>query len=122
MTALERPSPLRGEIWWAHFDSDDQGKNRPAVIVSTNERNTHPRATTVLAIPLSTSVHKLGPWHLLLRAGETGLREDRVAWAENVSAIAKHELMGPVADHRPLTNTQICRLAGLVRLAMGCTE
>jgi len=52
MTAHERRSPLRGEIWWAHFDSDEQDKNRPAVIVSTNERNAHPRADTVLALSL----------------------------------------------------------------------
>jgi mRNA-degrading endonuclease toxin of MazEF toxin-antitoxin module len=76
----------------------------------------------VLAIPLSTSVTKLGPWHLLLRAGETGLREDSVAWAENIGAIKKDQLIEPVQGHRPLTNTQICRLASLVRLAMGCVE
>jgi mRNA-degrading endonuclease toxin of MazEF toxin-antitoxin module len=115
-------SPLRGEIWWAHFATDEPGKNRPAVIVSTNARNSHPRAETVLAIPLSTSVTKLGPWHLLLRAGETGLREDSVAWAENIGAINKDQLKEPVQGHRPLTNFQICRLASLVRLAMGCVE
>jgi mRNA-degrading endonuclease toxin of MazEF toxin-antitoxin module len=115
-------SPLRGEIWWAHFATDTPGKNRPAVIVSQNGRNQHPRADSVLAVPLSTSVQKLGPWHLLLRAGETGLREDSVAWVENISAVAKDQLVAPVAGHRPLTNTQIYRLAGLVRLAVGCVE
>jgi mRNA-degrading endonuclease toxin of MazEF toxin-antitoxin module len=114
--------PLRGEIWWAHFHTDPPGKNRPAVIVSTNARNSHPRADTVLAIPLSTSVHKPGPWHLLFRAGETGLGEDCVAWAENVGVVAKDQLIEPAAGHRPLTNAQVCRLAGLVRLAMGCVE
>jgi len=82
----------------------------------------HPRATSVLAIPLSTSIQKLGPWHLLLRAGETGLREDSVAWAENISTVSKDQLVEPVVGHRPLTNTQICRLAGLVRVAMGCVD
>jgi len=115
-------SPLRGEIWWAHFATDTPGKNRPAVIVSQNGRNQHPRADTVLAIPLSTSVQKLGPWHLLLRAGETGLREDSVAWAENISAVGKDQLFEPVRGHRPLSNTEICRLAGLVRIAMSCVE
>jgi len=115
-------SPLRGEIWWAHFATDTPGKNRPAVIVSQNGRNQHPRADSVLAVPLSTSVQKLGPWHLLLRAGETGLREDSVAWVENISAVAKDQLVAPVAGHRPLTNAQIYRLAGLVRLAMGCVD
>lgn len=115
-------SPQRGEIWWAHFPSDEPGKNRPAVIVSTNGRNSHPRAETVLAIPLSTSVHKLGPWHLLLRAEETGLREDSVAWAENIGVLPKTHLNEPIQGHRPVTHAQICRLAELVRLAMGCVE
>lgn len=122
MTPPPAPSPLRGEIWWAHFAADEPGKNRPVVIVSTNARNSHPRAETVLAIPLSTSVTRLGPWHMLLRAGETGLREDSVAWAENIGAIKKDQLKEPVQGHRPLTNSQICRLASLVRLAMGCVE
>jgi mRNA-degrading endonuclease toxin of MazEF toxin-antitoxin module len=76
----------------------------------------------VLAIPLSTSIHKPGYTHLLLTAGETGLRENSVAWAENIGAVAKEQLIESVAGHRPLTNAQICRLAGLVRLAMGCVE
>jgi mRNA-degrading endonuclease toxin of MazEF toxin-antitoxin module len=118
---IER-SPRRGEIWWAHFQIDPPGKNRPGIIVSTNERNLHPRANTVLVVPLSTSIHKLGPWHLLLLKGETGLLEDSVAWAENVGVVSKDQLKGPLEGHRPVTNTQICRLAGLVRLAMGCVE
>lgn len=122
MSAQERRYPLRGEIWWTHFSTDQPGKKRPAIIVSHNARNSHPRADTVLAIPLSTSIHKPGPSHLFLSAGETGLREDSVAWAENIGAVAKDQLIEPVAGHRPLTNAQIYRLAGLVRLAMGCVE
>jgi mRNA-degrading endonuclease toxin of MazEF toxin-antitoxin module len=122
MSTQERRSPLRGEIWWTHFSADQPGKNRPAIIVSQNARNSHPRADTVLAIPLSNSIHKPGPTHLLLRAGETGLREDSIAWAENIGAVAKDQLIEPVAGHRPLTNAQIFRLAGLMRLAMGCVE
>jgi len=122
MSAQEARSPKRGEIWWVHFATDEPGKNRPAVIVSTDGRNSHPRADTVLAIPLSTSVHKPGPWHLLLRTGETGLREDSVAWAENIGTVRKDQLKEPVPGDRPLTHAQICKLAGLVRLAMGCVE
>jgi hypothetical protein len=50
------------------------------------------------------------------------MREDSVAWAENIGTVAKDQLVEPVAGHRPLSNTQICRLAGLVRIAMGCVE
>ena len=122
MTTPERLYPLRGEIWWIHFSFDAPEKNRPAVIVSVNGRNAHPRANTVLAIPLSTSIHKPGPAHMLLRAGETGLAEDSVAWAENIGVVAKDQLRGPFAGHRPLTHTKICKLAALVKLAMGCVD
>ena len=114
--------PLRGEIWWAHFAIDPPGKNRPAVVVSQNGRNQHPFANSVLAIPLSTPMPKLGPWHLLLQADETGLPEDTVAWAEKISDVGKDQLIEPVPGHRPLSNTQICKLAALVSVAMGCVE
>ena len=122
MNALERSYPLRGEIWWAHFSFDHPEKNRPAIIVSPNGRNAHPRSNTVLAIPLSTSIQKVSPGQMLLRAGETGMREDSVAWADSIGAIAKDQLKEPVAGHRPLSNAQVCRLAKLIQHALGCAE
>ncbi len=115
--------PLRGEIWWTHFPTDPPDKGRrPVIVVSTDNRNCHPRANTVLVAPLSTSIHKLSPTHLLLRAGETGLREDGVAKAESICTVRREQLEVPVLGHRPVTNAQICRLAALVRVAMGCVE
>jgi mRNA-degrading endonuclease toxin of MazEF toxin-antitoxin module len=73
-------------------------------------------------IPLSTSIHKSRPADLLLRAGETGLREDCVAQADNICTVRRADMDEPIQGHRPLTHAQICRLAGLVRLAMGCVE
>ena len=122
MNPPDRPTPQRGEIWWAHFPADPPEKLRPSVIVSTNARNSHPRADTVLAVPLSTSIHKPSPTHLLLRTGETGLREDSIAWAENIGVVPKEQLKTPIQGHRPLTHSQICRLASMVRIAMGCIE
>ena len=122
MTVLREQSPQRGEIWWIHFAFDAPGKNRPAVIVSIDARNRHPRVNVFLAIPLSTSIHKSASTHLLLRAGETGLREDSVAWAENLTTVTHDQLVALVEGQRPLTNTQICRLASLVKAAMGCIE
>ena len=123
MTPPPARSPLRREIWWTHFPTDPPDKGRrPVVVVSTDGRNCHPRANTVLVIPLSTSIHKSRPADLLLRAGETGLREDCVAQADNICTVRRTELAEPVQGHRPLTDTQICRLASLARLAMGCVE
>lgn len=121
MIPSDRP-PRRGEIWWTQFPTDTAGKKRPALIVSIDPRNAHPRAETVLAIPLSTSIHKPNPFYLFLSAGETGLREDSVAWAENITALKKDWLVGRIEGHRPLAHGQIRRLAELVRLAMGCVD
>jgi mRNA-degrading endonuclease toxin of MazEF toxin-antitoxin module len=115
--------PLRGEIWWTQFPTDPPDKGRrPVIVVSIDARNCHPRANTILVIPLSASIHKPNPTHLLLRAGETGLREDGVALADNICTVKRTDLDEPIQGHRPLTNTQICRLAALARLAMGCVE
>jgi mRNA-degrading endonuclease toxin of MazEF toxin-antitoxin module len=122
MNTAGQHSPLRGEIWWVHFYFDAPGKNRPAIIVSADGRNAHPRATTVLAIPLSTSTHKPGPAHMLLKSGETGLREDSVAWAENITIITRDQLVAKIEGHRLVTHTRIRELAQLVKLAMGCVE
>ncbi|HKD60844.1 MAG TPA: type II toxin-antitoxin system PemK/MazF family toxin [Terracidiphilus sp.] len=121
-TAAQR-FPQRGEIWWTSFHTDPPEKGRrPVVIVSPNARNQHERATTVLVVPLSASVHKLGPAHLLLDAGETGLRMDCAAEADNIAVVVRDNLREPEPGQRSLTNTKICKLASLVKLAMGCPE
>ena len=115
--------PLRGEIWWTNFHADPPEKGRrPVIIVSPDGRNRHERSTTVLVVPLSTSVHKLGPAHLLLRSGETGLSMDCAAQADNISVVLRANLREPTPGQRALSNTAICKLTGLVRIAMGCPE
>jgi mRNA-degrading endonuclease toxin of MazEF toxin-antitoxin module len=123
VTAPPVPYPLRGEIWWTQFPTDPPEKGRrPVVVVSTNGRNCHPMSNTVLVVPLSTSIHKSRPADLLLRSGETGLREDSVAQADNICVLRRAQLDEPIQGHRALTSRQVCRLATLVRLAMGCVE
>ena len=115
--------PLRGEIWWTNFHTDPPEKGRrPVIIVSPDTRNRHERATTVLVIPLSTSVHKLGPAHMLLSAGETGLRMDCAAQADNIAVVLRANLLEPGPGQRALSNTKISKLAALVKIAMGCPE
>jgi mRNA-degrading endonuclease toxin of MazEF toxin-antitoxin module len=115
--------PLRGEIWWTndHTDPPEKGR-RPVIVVSPDTRNRHERANTVLVVPLSTSVHKLGPAHMLLQAGETGLRMDCAAQADNIAVVLRANLREPGPGQRALTNTKICKLASLVKTAMGCPE
>jgi mRNA-degrading endonuclease toxin of MazEF toxin-antitoxin module len=122
MTTAERTRlPLRGEIWWVQLPTDppDKGK-RTVLVVSSNGRNAHPRATTLLVVPLSTSIHKESPTHTLLQPGETGLREASVAQSENVTVVHKDSVKEPVDGTRTLTHTKICEIADKVKIAMGC--
>jgi mRNA-degrading endonuclease toxin of MazEF toxin-antitoxin module len=114
--------PLRGEIWYTNIPTDPPDKGRrPVVIVSTNARNGHVRANTVLVVPLSTSIHRSDvATHLSLEPGETGLAERTVAKAEDITVISKRSLQPPRQQLRNLTNLQICKLATLVAVAMAC--
>jgi mRNA-degrading endonuclease toxin of MazEF toxin-antitoxin module len=115
--------PQRGEIWWTNFHTDPPEKGRrPVVVVSPDARNRHERATSVLVIPLSRSIHRLGPADLLLRAGETGLRTDCAAQADNIAVALRANLREPQPGQRALSHTKICQLASLVKTAMGCAE
>src|SRR5208337_2140904 len=121
MSSHMGPAPRRGEIWWTRFPSDPPDKGRrPVIVVSADKRNLHPRMDTVMVVPLSTSIHRYGPTHLHLFAGETGLRADCIATAENVCILKRTQLESPVQGHRPVSNFQICRLASLVKTAMDC--
>jgi len=121
MAPANKP-PLRGEIWFVQLPVDPPEKGRrPVVIVSLDARNCHERADTVLVIPLSTSVHKADhPTHLFLAAGETGLSEDSIVRAEDVTVVRKTNLMEPRSGLRIMTHRRICELSEMVKIAMGC--
>ena len=115
-------SPLRGEIWFVQLPVDPPEKGRrPVVIVSLDARNRHERADTVLVIPLSTSIHRADhPTHIFLAAGETGLSEDSIARAEDVTVVRKAHLVEPRSSLRSMSHRRICELAEMVKIAMGC--
>lgn len=113
-------SPRRGEIWFVPLPTDPPGKNlRPVVIVSLDDRNTHPKASTVLVVPFSTSTLKDVPTHVYLSPGETGL-DMSVLKAEDVTVVRKDSLKEPHTRLRNVSNSRICDLAEKVKIAMGC--
>ncbi|MFZ0521864.1 MAG: type II toxin-antitoxin system PemK/MazF family toxin [Candidatus Acidiferrales bacterium] len=112
------PQPLRGEIWDVHFPSDPPGKGpRPVLIVSTNARNKHPKASTVLVVPFSTTLSEF-PTHIRLAPGETGLPAPSELQPEQISSVRKESL-----KRRPGTRTQpesiISRVAKNVVFSLG---
>jgi mRNA-degrading endonuclease toxin of MazEF toxin-antitoxin module len=103
-----------------HLPTDPPEKGaRPVVIVSTDDRNSHPRADTVLAVPLSTSIAKATPTHLYLSPGETGL-EQSVLKAEDIAVVPKSELRESRYNLRNLSSRRICELVEKIKHAMGC--
>jgi mRNA-degrading endonuclease toxin of MazEF toxin-antitoxin module len=76
---------------------------------------------TVLVVPLSTSIHKtIYPAHVLLIAGETGVREDSIAGVEDITVVRKSAWSDPRSQLRAVSNRRICELADKVKFAMGC--
>jgi len=59
---------------------------------------------------------------MLLAAGETGLRMDCAAQADNIAVVLRANLREPEPGQRALSHTKVCRLASLVKIAMGCPE
>jgi mRNA-degrading endonuclease toxin of MazEF toxin-antitoxin module len=113
--------PRRGEIWFVQLPTDPPEKNRrPVVIVSIDARNRHERASTVLVVPLTTSVHIFSPTHLLLAPGETGLPADSAARAEDVTVVPKTSLVPSRIPLRQLSARRVCEIADKVTLAIGC--
>jgi mRNA interferase MazF len=114
--------PLRGEIWFIQLPVDPPEKGRrPVVIVSLDVRNRHERADTVMAIPLSTRIHKANhPTHLFLAAGETRFSEDSIARAEDVTIIRKANLVESRSRLRSMNHRRIRELAEMFKIAKGC--
>src|SRR5579872_739514 len=87
--------PHQGEMWFVRIPTDRPNKNaRPVIVVSPNARNQHPRASTVLVVPLSTTLSGFDT-HVRLEPGETGLGEVSEAQAENISTVRKESLAPP---------------------------
>lgn len=112
------PQPRRGQIWFVSLPTDPPGKSsRPVLIVSTDGRNAHPRAETVLVVPFSTMLTDL-PVHIRLQPRETGLQATSELQPENVSVVRKQALM-PAQSTRILGEGVLRRVARNVVLAMG---
>jgi mRNA-degrading endonuclease toxin of MazEF toxin-antitoxin module len=118
----KRP-PRRGEIWFVKLPLDPPEKGlRPVVIVSLDARNQHERADSVLVIPLTTSIHKQVPTHLLLPSAETGLPSDSAARAEDITVARKDHLVEPRSGLRRISHTRICQMGRAVQVALGCGD
>jgi mRNA interferase MazF len=81
-------------LWWVDFDSSEGtevGKRKPALIVG---RDALVRATlehargTVTVVPVTSSVTKVYPFQVLLKAGTGGLPHASKAQAEQIRTVS----------------------------------
>jgi len=94
--------PLRGHLYWVRVPGEPGGKQRPALVISSDVRNR--LATDVIVIPLS-SRSRPAPTHVRLRKGEGGLPLGSFAKAEQITTLPRHLLVlpalgGPLSGRR----------------------
>lgn len=84
----------RGEIRLVDLDPTrgaEANKRRPAVIVSNDGANTTAQRLArgvVTVVPVTSKTDRVYPFQVLLPSGDTGLRQDSKAQAEQVRSIA----------------------------------
>jgi mRNA interferase MazF len=84
----------RGEIVTVSLDPvrrSEASKTRPAVVVSNDAANataTRLRRGVITVVPVTSNTARIYPFQVLLPAGQTGLREDCKAQAEQVRCVA----------------------------------
>jgi len=90
--------PNRGEVWVADFDpvrGHEQGRQRPALILSTDQFNNGP-AGLVVVVPLTTKERARMPLRVRVDPPDGGLKETSWALCEAVRSISTDRLVdGP---------------------------
>lgn len=84
----------RGDIVAVSLDparGSEAAKTRPAIVVSNDAANataTRLGRGVITVVPITSNVARIYPFQVLLRAGQTGLRQDSKAQAEQIRSVA----------------------------------
>lgn len=95
-------SPKRGDVWYVDLDpvrGREQGRTRPALIVSADILNAGP-AELVIVIPITTTDRRI-PTHIQIDPPEGGLTRRSFAKAEDIRSISTLRLqnrLGRISD------------------------
>ena len=85
---------LRGEIRLVNLDPVKDGeaaKTRPAVVVSNDALNTTSMSLqrgVITVVPITSNIEKVYPFQVKILRGESGLRVDSKAQAEQIRAVS----------------------------------
>jgi mRNA interferase MazF len=104
------PSPRWGEVWNVDFGTPighEQGKERPAVIVSSDWFN-ETRAELHVVVPLSTKLRQLGT-HLLVDPPEGGLDEQSDVMCAHIRAVSRARLLARRGQFEEATMVEVLK-------------
>jgi mRNA-degrading endonuclease toxin of MazEF toxin-antitoxin module len=112
------PRPSQGEIWVIRLPTEPPEKGlRFVIVVSSNAQNHHPRSSTVVVVPMGTTLRP-SPC-LQLTPGQTGLSETSEVWANGITTVAKKDLRPPRSPLRSLSRGTVVKILRCVVRAMG---
>jgi mRNA interferase MazF len=86
--------PRRGEIWLANLNPTrgrEQAGRRPVLIISVNAFNAGP-ADLAIVLPITSTLRDI-PLHVVIRAGQGGIRHDSAILCEAIRSISKDRLI-----------------------------
>ena len=112
------PRPGQGEIWLIKLPTEPPDKGlRYVIVVSSNAQNHHPRASTVVVVPIGTTLRQ--DTCLQLTPGQTGLSETSEVWGNGIATVAKKDLRLPRSPLRTLSRATVVKILRCVVRAMG---
>jgi mRNA interferase MazF len=85
----------RGDIFYANLNPTvgaEIAKRRPVLIVSNNVNNRV--ANTITVLPLTSNIHRVYPFEVLVTKSESGLTKDSKIQAQQIRTISKKRLEG----------------------------
>src|SRR5580704_7197948 len=112
------PKPSQGEVWVVKLPMEPPDKGvRYVVVISSNAQNHHPRASTVVVVPIGTTLRQNSC--LQLTPGQTGLPETSEVWGNGITTVAKKDLRLPRSTLRTLSRGTVVKILRCVVRAMG---
>jgi len=104
----------RGQVWLTDFGGSvghEQGKIRPALVVSADSWNGH--ASTLSVLPMTRTAHDL-PTRIEVEAtAQNGLDETSYARCEDIRAISERRLLRPLGRVDPLLMLSVSKILRL---------
>jgi mRNA interferase MazF len=93
----------RGEVWLADLSPSrgaEQAGTRPVLIVQTDRAN--PTSPHTIIVPFTTKIRRVQlPSHVLIKAGQGGLKADSVLLCEQIRVIDTQRLIKRLSSLSP---------------------